>query len=306
MKKIALYTLLSFMAIPFVACSDEEEIPTPSGANDDFFSVPADATDPESVLRREFHKETGIHLLFSDVLRSTVVGKDADGNDIIKNETIDFAWNLTSYDDYLFYDIVPITDIDDQRKAVNLFKDNVMPHIQGSSMLPYSVMIVDDLQTREYEDDPGEYAVTMSCWRCLAVNAGGWIYAETPEEIAEHTATICKNLVTTKFSNRSDAAKKWMLISDEYYWEYIVDYIEDWDRDITKIYELGFLDYYEDWRGRPNRDEFPSSYNDFDTYFIYMFRMSKEEFTSKYGEYPIIMQKYNAMREAIEATGYKF
>lgn len=295
------------MAFPFVACSDEEEIPTPSGANDDYFTIPADATDPESVLRREFHDETGIHLLFSEVLRKTVIGQDANGNDIIKEETIDFAWDFTNYDDYLYYQTEPITEIDDQRKAAELFKNNVMPHIKGSSMLPYSVLLVNNLETRDYDYYPWEVSETLSCWRCLAVNAGGWIYAETPEDIADHTRAVCKDIVSSRFSKSSTAAKEWMSISDEYYYEYIIDFIEDWDRsDMGQLYDLGFLSYYKDWRDRPSRDEFPGNYEDFDKYFDAMFEMSKEEFTALYGDYPVVMQKYNAMREAIEATGYKF
>ncbi|MDE6174322.1 MAG: hypothetical protein K2F88_02015, partial [Duncaniella sp.] len=62
MKKIVIYGLLVMAGMQFSACSDEEVL-TPSHAEDDLFSIPTDAVDPVSVLRREFHEETGIHLL---------------------------------------------------------------------------------------------------------------------------------------------------------------------------------------------------------------------------------------------------
>ena len=50
-----------------IGCSDKEEV-VPSDLKDNYFAVPDDATDPESLLRKSFKQETGIHLLFNDTL----------------------------------------------------------------------------------------------------------------------------------------------------------------------------------------------------------------------------------------------
>jgi len=65
MNKIYYFLFLSLL---LGACTKEDAL-EPTGANDDYFTVPATATDPESVMRREFYEETGVHLLFNDTLR---------------------------------------------------------------------------------------------------------------------------------------------------------------------------------------------------------------------------------------------
>lgn len=305
MNKFAIYGLLLFSAMQFAACSDEEAL-TPSHADDDLFSVPVTATDPVSELRREFYKETGIHLLFTEDLNPTVIGKDKDGNPVLRENKIDFKWNYNNYNDYLEYEAEYITDIDAMRIAADEFKKAVLPHIEGSSIAPYSVLLVSDLKSRTSSWDPWE-TYTLACWRCLGVNVGGWIDTETEEETAEWTYGVCKSLVNAKFNYSSSEASEWIDLSYESgCGEYISDLIEDWDRDETKVYELGFLTYYEDWRDRLNYDYLPYANRDFEAYFDAVFERSQEDFEVEFGQYAKIMKKYNLMKSLIMQTGYKF
>lgn len=303
MKKISIYGLLLLSGIALTACSDEDS-PTPSGVNDDFFTIPADATDPESVLRRDFYNETGVHLLFNETLCSTVIGKDKYGNDIVKDETIDFRWNYNSYNDYLEYNGGYITDIDGQRKVAELFKKNIIPHIEGSTLSPYSVLLFNSLESRDREWDPFEKAYSISCWRCLGINTEDWLNASTPEEETTATNNICKGLVNSRFNERSDSAEPWTDISYEYSNEYLVNIFDDWDRDITRVYELGYMGYNEGVR--LNRDRIIYTSDDFKLFYDAIFDQTEEEFTAQWGEYAKIMEKYYLMKKLIEETGYKF
>ncbi len=305
-KQLTLYSLILTSGALFAACSDEEDL-SPSGADDDFFSVPADATDPTSVLRRDFFNETGIHLLFSEILRTTIVGKNSDGTDITREETIDFRWNFTNYNDYLEYEGEYISDVESQRKVAELFKENVYPHIEGSSLSPFSVLLFGSLKSRTSSWDPMEDTYTLDCWRCLGVNTSGWTESTSQEETDKYTRNICKNLVSARFSTSSKDAQPWMDISDELSRKYLVDILgDDWDRDITKVYELGFFNYDEDWNDRLYRDRLPYASWDFEDYFDALFDMSEEDFVAQYGNYAKIMEKYYLMKELIERTGYKF
>ncbi|MDE7074137.1 MAG: hypothetical protein K2O69_03685, partial [Odoribacter sp.] len=89
MKKI--YIALLFLA-GLSACTKEDDL-TPSGARDDYFTVSPDATDPESVLRREFYNSTGVHLLFNDTIRHEQDGTYADGTPYYVTETIDLGYS---------------------------------------------------------------------------------------------------------------------------------------------------------------------------------------------------------------------
>ena len=306
MKKIALYILLAAIGLPFVSCSDDDDNPVPSGINDDLFSVPADATDEESVLRREFHDKTGIHLLFSEILKSTVIGKDANGNDIIKNETIDFAWDYNSDNSGLEYEMVPFEDDDlaGKRKAADLFVKEILPHIEGSTISPYSVLLTTSLKWREYRYDSWS-TYTMSCWRCLAVDVEGWVNSSTQEESDAWTTAICKNIVKDRFSCWSTEAKPWTTISiNAGAGEYLSDLFDDWDRDITRVYELGFMSYRQ--TSRPSYDSLPYEDSDFNAFYDAVFGRTQEDFEAEFGQYAKIMEKYNLMKSLIEQTGYKF
>lgn len=284
------------------SCSDDEEILEPSN-NVNLFAVPDDATGPEAELRRNFFKETGTYLMFNDLLSHTVIGQDAYGNDVYKDEYIDFTFNLTSSGDYppIFE---YITDNNAKETAVNLFMEYIYPHVKGSSLLPYSVLLVDNLQTPDLYGDYKD-ASTTSCWRCLAVSMGEMLDM-TDEDAAVYVRTALKELVSTKFNSYSDEAEEFMDLSYEYAGEYLTDYFEDWDRsDITPVYELGFLSYTESWRG-PQNDYLPYASNDFKNFYDAVMDRDEAEFMAEFGEYPKIVTKYNIIKNAIMALGYKF
>ncbi|MDE5988714.1 MAG: hypothetical protein K2H17_04900 [Duncaniella sp.] len=305
MKKIVIYGLLVMAGMQFSACSDEEVL-TPSHAEDDLFSIPTDAVDPVSVLRREFHEETGIHLLFSEELNPTLIGKDSDGNNLYRENKIDFKWNYNTYNSYLEYETEQITDIDDMRKGAELFKKNVLPHIEGSTISPYSVLLLNSLKSRTQSWNPwNEY--TLACWRCLGVSINGWVEAENEADEEDWTFGLCKSLVSARFNSSSENAREWTNLSyNSGSGGDVVDYVDDWDRDITKVYEIGFLTYYKDWKDRLHYDNLPYSDDDFSMFYDAVFERSQEDFEAEFGQYAKIMEKYNLMKSLIEQTGYKF
>ena len=70
MKKFLSMTVLLLIIVLagcFTACQQEDSL-TPSNISDLFAPNP-EATDAESVLRREFFNTTGCYLLFNDTLR---------------------------------------------------------------------------------------------------------------------------------------------------------------------------------------------------------------------------------------------
>lgn len=308
MKRLSIYGLVLVVGSLFCACSDDEENLKPSGIDDDYFAVPADATDPESVLRREFFEKTGVHLLFTDVLRTNTY-TDEFGQTVGKDVTIDFDWNLNTEGSVYYYqwELMTDGDIELKRKTADLFIRDILPHIQGSRMAPFSVLLFKDLEIKEYSTDDWERGYTLPNWRCLGFNAGYWLDAADDDEIREASVSLCKALVSSKFNYRSDLADDWNDLSyDGGSGEDIVDWVDDWDRDITKVYELGFLDYDPDWRDRLKYDSLPYADDDFEMYFNAIFDRSREDFEAEFGQYAKIMEKYNMMYSLIEQTGYKF
>ena len=85
-----------------IGCSDKEEV-VPSDLKDNYFAVPDDATDPESLLRKSFKQETGIHLLFNDTLRCELRGTDRYGEKSYLVETVNYSYDQCNQTVLSFY-----------------------------------------------------------------------------------------------------------------------------------------------------------------------------------------------------------
>lgn len=146
MNKIYYFLFLSLL---LGACTKEDAL-EPTGANDDYFTVPATATDPESVMRREFYEETGVHLLFNDTLRHEQRGTFEDGNPRWYTETVDLGYSMTSFDDApaLTY----LQTKQEKEKAVEFVSKYILPHL-GQAVRPYSFLMVNTI----YGRDPDTY-----------------------------------------------------------------------------------------------------------------------------------------------------
>lgn len=302
MKKYINYMALAFiMGIMPVACSNEESL-EPSGVNDNFFKVADDAQDAESVLRRNFYNDNGIYLLFNDTLRKELVGQNAYGEDVWKVETVDLQYNMTSYGVYsLHFDYM--TSLSDKQKAATLVKEYVLPHLSGG-MRPYSILLLDGLATLDSYDElqPTPCYTNM---RCMAIAAGEWVNMNAEEQEA-YRREICKTLVSGKCSSTDEAFDAFYAISDKYYGEYISDIFSGWDRNMEYVYECGFLDYKKDSWGEIEYDYFYYESTDFTSFYNAVMDMTEEDFLALYSDYPLIMQKYYAMRNAIIELGYIF
>ena len=81
-----MYRILGFaiFLLLAIACEKEKGLLASNGV-ENYFEVPDDATDEESVLRRNFQKETGSYLLFNDTLRKKMLGHDVDGFPVFFN-----------------------------------------------------------------------------------------------------------------------------------------------------------------------------------------------------------------------------
>lgn len=303
MNKFFIFGLISICSFAFISCSEDEEILEPSGVADNKFAVPSDATGPEAELRRDFFAQTGVYMMFDDLLSREYKGLDKDGNEIWAEERIDFAYDLTDYG-LNPPKFVMLESQEEKERAASLIKTYVLPHIEGGALTPFSFLAVKSLE-RYRTSYPYEYedAYTVSCWRCLAIATGEWAEAEGEERDAI-TATILKDLLSSKISYTSEAAKPFTEISYEYSGMYLDEIYDDWDdnKDISRVYELGFLShrsgYYGDW--------LPYTSDDFNAYFDLVLSMDESEVMEKYGEYAMIVTKYNLIKDALESLGYKF
>ena len=177
MNKIYYFLFLSLL---LGACTKEDAL-EPTGANDDYFTVPATATDPESVMRREFYEETGVHLLFNDTLRHEQRGTFEDGNPRWYTETVDLGYSMTSFDDApaLTY----LQTKQEKEKAVEFVSKYILPHL-GQAVRPYSFLMVNTIYGRDpdtYRKGILKYYIGM---RTMALSMEPILKLETEEDYA--------------------------------------------------------------------------------------------------------------------------
>lgn len=258
-------------------------------------------------MRREFYSTNGINLLFSEILEREYLGKDAFGDDVWKEHKVDFRYGLTSMGDKepLFTEF---DNDNDKRAAIEFVEEYILPHIvKGGSLQPFSLLLVDNLQTydsyyEEYNDD-----IYTSCWRCMALAVGG-LADMTDDEKNDLAIELRSKIVSDKFDAYSKEMNAFYDLDTEVYRVRISTIDPSWDRtDYTVLYEHGLLEPYLDWMGRYERDQFyyfdSDIYNPF--YEALMYR-DEADFMAEFEDYPLVITRYNILKSLIEQAGYKF
>ncbi len=299
MNKI--FSILSVAAFLFSGgCGDGTESLSPSAPEPNYFEVDASDNSQEAQLRRSFRDDTGIYLIFSDLLATYT-----DEYGVQREERVDFNWGMTtsSSDNDPTFDVLEDSE---KSNVTELIKRYFIPYInvEGGSMKPYSVLLVKNLEKRISSGRymPADY---VSCWRCFGINATDWIGADD-DEAKSLGYSLLQSLIQDRLNYTSSELIPFFEISEEYYeLEYISKAAPEWidNQDMEIIYNLGFLDYYPDWMDDPAYDEFQNESNDFKSFLSGLF---DPDFEETWKDYPQIMLKYNTLKKCIEDIGIDF
>lgn len=312
MNKIYYFLFLSLL---LGACTKEDAL-EPTGANDDYFTVPATATDPESVMRREFYEETGVHLLFNDTLRHEQRGTFEDGNPRWYTETVDLGYSMTSFDDApaLTY----LQTKQEKEKAVEFVSKYILPHL-GQAVRPYSFLMVNTIYRRDpdtYRKGILKYYIGM---RTMALSMEPILKLETEEDYATHCIAIFQSYVKSKLSTLNDeATEPFELISDKWYYKVYADFDADfWDKYNAleaEGDEDGINAYCEDIANQCGFIRFDNYFCDFPWSASYdledfvkaVLGTPEEKFMEMYEDYPLVREKYTIMQKIIADMGFIF
>lgn len=308
----AMILALFLTVLSLSSCSNEDDL-APSNSRDNWFEVAEDDNTPEAVLRRNFYKETGIFLLFNDTLRHVYQGKDAYGRDAYFTELVDFGYSVTNYNDY-YYHIESYNTLEEKESATQFVRDLILPHIQGGKMAPFSLMLTREILYDYYGDEESaEPVASLTGKRCMALALGDVVSMDAEEKV-EAAGDFLFEMVSTAVNALTwDDMAPFYDISENYagmylYGEYFEDLFDDFDPDnwtkaeATEIAnKYGFLSYSVWWY-----PYFPYNNNDVKDYLNAVWNYTPEEFEELYSDYPIIIEKYNWMRNLIINMGYKF
>jgi hypothetical protein len=298
------FFIFFFLALFTISCAKEDSL-KPTQIDEDYFTVSPDATDPISVLRRKFHEDHNIHLLFTDTLRHEQRGIYADGTPFWFTETIDLNYIIpvNTQEDYRLTYLETQTN---REKSVEFVETYILPHL-GGSLIPYSILLLQQLYTYDDYYDELEQLDYCNSFRSLAVSTGE-IIEMADEEKAAFCTPMFKDIIKNKLT--ASMLEPFYTFCEEFYGEYFEDLAKEGklpsDMDpknmtLENVRTLGFL--REAYSGAKY---FRSNDYDRDDYINVIFNLSESEFMEQYDNYPVIIQKYNILKQIITDLGFKF
>ncbi len=279
----------------FLTSCDKEENLTPSGIKENYFAVPEDAMDEESVLRRNFYEQEKVYLLFNDTLRHEKTGIDRNGNTVYFTETVDLSYQMTvSTSSKYTFNYIPTLE---KKQEFTTFILNKVLESLPEQLYPYSLLLVDSIKRYEKNTQTGTYAFyayesLIIGSRCTAIARNDFdkMSATEKEDFgltlkAQILASIIDVSEYTIFDNYGISYWNWPLTSKPM---------------VGDVREVGFLKPY--YYG--TRAYFPSRELDRQHYIELYLSKTEAEILKEYAEYPIVLEKYALIKEIMANVGF--
>lgn len=300
MKKIQTCILYGFILSGLFACKKESEL-VPNAPLPNLFAPSENATDPTSLLCREFYKETGVYLLFSDTLKNEYIGTDVYGNPLYNTELVDLTYGINS--SFLWkFDFTYSTKFEEQERAADLVKEKVLP-VLNKDDYPYSFLLIDKFSAYTWMIEEGE-EMNDGYWS----EGEEWDFYSGIRAMAISMSQLLNNTESLVLDIRKAAIKKFLTAEKledfyaygkDYYGKYIWDFYSEEDF-ITATGILGFYfdeyDYYVEVWG---------SESDLDCFLTRILEDSEEEFKEEYAGYDLVLTKYDMLKRLLSENGFE-
>jgi len=290
-------SLFIIITLATVAACSKEDTPEPLYHSPAPFFMPAeDATDPTSVLRREFYAKHSSYLLFNDTIQKYNVGTDINGDEVYQWETLDLGYSIGfSYSTSVQYRYTYITDYATQKAMVDYLENYVMYHFTGKAK-PFMYMISNTITSSSRSGNvskpyaaAGQRGVSVACNYLLAKERT----EAQKQAYAERIISIMIGQLANNFSE-----------SFEGFYKYSASYYNtSWSgSDKTAVLaSMGFI-------GTASSlvSFCPSQSDDLGQYALATIQYSEEEFNEKYGNYPIVITKYMLVKNTLRQLGFSY
>ena len=300
MKKI--FPLLSLAVLLLApSCSSKDDL-TPSHADQNYYEPAADDNSALAQLQRDFFSKTTSYLLFNDTLNVGDNGK-------VQVVDMNFSFIGSDYNSYYKYTYKYLTDIDTQRRAADLVRQKLCNRL--GKAVPYSFLVVDSISWWERNGYGSWSLVTENSWlgitphptlllgdRCYAISINGGEAFTNDAYFDDIVTSIIENIV--KHLSAEDM-KPFLAYTKDYYMGNELQYpgLTDQSDDPKLMHPYGF--FMDNWN-----DIFPSQEDDVKLWAKAMATYTPAQFAEEYGAYPVMMSKYNTLRQILEAKGVKF
>ena len=304
-KTLEILVYCCFISISLFSCGDKEDDITPEAPAKNYFAADANATDDESLLRKEFYKNNGCYLLFNDTLRHDSIGVKPNGEIIYKTETVDVPYVMSSLSSYA-YKYTYIKDIDQKKSAVAFLEKYILPHL-STKLRPYSWLLVNSItkyavQDNTYTYDSEQESVLGN--RATAI-AMGTVFDMDEDDVKQFAKELSASILAKKVSIQADnITTSFTKFSNSLYEKGATVMPDDDDSNMALMQENGFICPNDSW-GFTFYGQFPTKAEDEEAFAKLVVEKDEQEVRDMYNNDTII-QKYLAMRQIILNLGYIF
>lgn len=296
MKKHITSLMVMATALAMVSCS-KEETPTPLYHSPAPFFMPADtATDATSQLRREFFSKTGSYLLFNDTIQRIYMGTDINGDDVYSSETLDLAYVIgSSAYSVNKYTFTYVTDYESQKAMTDFVNDYICYHFTGK-LKPFSYFIGKTISIK-YVNGSTSTPYASAGQRGVAI-ASNYLLAKqrTDAQKKAYAERVLNEMIGQLANNFSEYFTAFYEYSSGYYdvnWTYYGD-----DK-YSVLAKMGFIG------SSPSLVVYaPSQSADMNQYALATLQYSLDDWTKKYADYPLVIEKFKYIKEILGELGF--
>ncbi len=319
MKKI-LYILF---LVSLFSC--EKEDITPNLEIEDFYVIKDNPNDTVQHRRCELYEKYKVSIFFNDTIGKVYIKDDFNGNPYYITETLDLSWTFSGSDNIRYkYDYM--LDKDSQLKAL----ETVEKYLSESPEIlhPFSIFIVNELigENKAGEIENIETGFKSMYRTTVFAMKREWEDAEYKSFTSELTQIMLKRKIgnyENLMGSFNDVSKNswynvswgdlvpeeeygklkwgsagWLLDLDDYYDYYVnvlgyeMEYVDKKVNGMRSV--VGPFGFIGGSIYTPRTKE-----DDKDMYLSQMFKFTKEEFEDMWGQYPLVMKKYNILYKVI-------
>mgnify|MGYP000028473850 CR=1 FL=1 len=307
MKYRSIY-LSALLLLGAVACGDESTLVPEVDTITDCFAPDPNATDEESVLRREFYNTEKSYLLFNDTLRHEELGIDYNGDMQYKTELLDIGYTLSSGSmSSIDYKYGYLRKMEDKRAAVTFLQEYILPHL-SASLKPFSWFVTSSIS---YASDASTVEVAaVTGQRSVAIAVGDDIVTRNDEQLAALASSIFATYLGGRFVNNEAALEEFYAACNGLHggnFSTADNPTQSEEINLMHCYEAGFVtQHYIRFGSFVMRTVgvYPSKEEDITSFTELIFKYTLEEIEEQYADYPKVIARARLLSDLIVDLGY--
>lgn len=322
-------------------CQKEDDL-KPNLNVENLYSIKDDdPTDPVKHRIYEIYKEYDVPVYFNDTIGKIFVKNDIYGNPVYRYETIDMAWDFTTYAK-VKYSYEYMNSPEEQQQALDIVESYLKK--SSSALYPYNFFVVKSARVKDQQNNISEWNDGKYVIGTRSIFFTGGFEEVDPESLPE---TLRKEMVKKKVMNYKDLLTDFNKVSKNTYYDTQFDKLDPFfyedvfvsPNDFGYKYGDGIPPRYyfsancfsDTWTGVEDfspdgLENFRAAYrrkvgqfgfvssekwggnftpettdSDLDFFISEMLRWSRDEFYALWGESPLVIRKYNILYEILSA-----